>query len=586
MTLKTIEIQRVKGINEERFELNILPNKPSLMVAPNGFGKSSFTTGFGSMNQNRIALAEEDHHQGNVANEPMIRINYLKPDGEEALLQATSGENTISNFFDVFVIKSPLKAKGSANFYGGATASLQIEPVVLIDNIPANVSFGDYSINANKERFGANGKVLRKIGGTVFGNPKVVQALYDNILSLQRAAGGQTFVNAINAIIAEINENVGTTTPNLLNWIDENFNESFAAVRHYCDIAEILKEFDLGFSKECENYLAAIQVVWLYSADTDKFRNACKYSAYKLEKSRFEEIINDFNTTWKNIRARESDGSLVISFPKATEISNGQRDILSFISMIFKAERKLKKDANILVVDEVFDYLDDANLVTAQYYITKLIKRYKDRGKRIYPLIMTHLNPRYFKNYTFKEQKVYYLQKTEIAVSNPMKVLLKKRGDFDEDLADEVSKKLFHFHPEPIDVRAHFAAIGGGLRQIWGEGDNFNEFIAAEVEKYVEGNTDYDPFAICCAVRKRIEQLAYEQIDGDENQQTFLSTHTTKKKLDKAQSFGINVPEVHYLLGVIHNEAMHWKEHQDNVTPIATKLENAIIKKLIRETLQ
>lgn len=40
--LKIIEIENIKGIGHKRFALDIWPNKPSLLVAPNGFGKSSF----------------------------------------------------------------------------------------------------------------------------------------------------------------------------------------------------------------------------------------------------------------------------------------------------------------------------------------------------------------------------------------------------------------------------------------------------------------------------------------------------------------------------------------------------------------
>lgn len=44
--IKVIEIKNIKGIQHRRFELDILPNKPSLLVAPNGFGKSSLAIAF------------------------------------------------------------------------------------------------------------------------------------------------------------------------------------------------------------------------------------------------------------------------------------------------------------------------------------------------------------------------------------------------------------------------------------------------------------------------------------------------------------------------------------------------------------
>jgi ABC-type cobalamin/Fe3+-siderophores transport system ATPase subunit len=60
--LKVIEIENIKGISHKRFELDILPNKPSLLVAPNGFGKSSFAVAFNEMNNRRINLTEDNYH--------------------------------------------------------------------------------------------------------------------------------------------------------------------------------------------------------------------------------------------------------------------------------------------------------------------------------------------------------------------------------------------------------------------------------------------------------------------------------------------------------------------------------------------
>ena len=64
--INVIEIEHIKGIQLKRFELDIQPNKPSLLVAPNGFGKSSFATAFNSMNSRRIVLAEENYHEEKI----------------------------------------------------------------------------------------------------------------------------------------------------------------------------------------------------------------------------------------------------------------------------------------------------------------------------------------------------------------------------------------------------------------------------------------------------------------------------------------------------------------------------------------
>lgn len=59
-----------------------------------------------------------------------------------------------------------------------------------------------------------------------------------------------------------------------------------------------------------------------------------------------------------------------------------------------------------------------------------------------------------------------------------------------------------------------------------------------------------------------------------------------RNKLEKAQEMGVVSPESHYLLGIIYNEGMHWKNNIDNVSLIASKLENLTIKKLIRDVFK
>ncbi|WP_420553917.1 hypothetical protein [Neptuniibacter marinus] len=53
MTIKKLIIENIKGFSSQSFELNIIPNKPSLLVAPNGFGKSSLAAAFLSLKQKK-----------------------------------------------------------------------------------------------------------------------------------------------------------------------------------------------------------------------------------------------------------------------------------------------------------------------------------------------------------------------------------------------------------------------------------------------------------------------------------------------------------------------------------------------------
>jgi hypothetical protein len=575
--LRVIEIEHIKGIQQKRFELDIHPNKPSLLVAPNGFGKSSLATAFNSMNNRRIALDEEDYHAENAANAPRVYVEYTRPDGTLATLEATNATNTISSEIDYFVINNLTKPKGNASTFGGfanARASLIIEDVVLVDRIPTNVPF-NYSYRNSQTRFGQNSRVLPNIT-PVLTNLKLVEELSECYQALQRANGDRV-QGRINAIIADINAQAGTAET-LTNWITTHRLNDLKQIDYLNTIGNLINEFDIGYNSETKSYLAAIQLIWLYNQDINNFKNACTFNIYRLDKQRFDATLTTFNCTWKNIRSSETGGKLVVKFPKAIHISNGQRDILTFISMLFKAKRNLKKPANILIIDEVFDYLDDANLTAAQYYITNFIKEFDSLGKRIYPLILTHLNPNYFKNFAFSNQKVYYLDKSTIQVSTSMIRLLRNRKN--ATIETEVDKYLLHYDPGTINKRAEFRALG--IRELWGEGNNFVQYLNTEVNNYLT-NQPYDPFAVCGALRVRIEQIAYNKLQSDEARNTFLTTHKTRSKLEKAEEMGIVSPESHYLLGIIYNEGMHWKENQDNVSPIASKLENLTIKKLIRD---
>ncbi len=433
--IKVIEIENIKGIKSKRFELNILPNKPSLLVAPNGFGKSSIATAFNSMKSRRINLAEDDLHREDNANLPRISIEYQRENSKVVELIATHDSNTISEVFDYFVINNQTKPKGIGLMYGRASATLIIQDIVLVDQIPKNTNFG-YSYTDFKNRFGINKKVLPNVDTAALKNKKLVEKLSANYQALQRA-NGQRISNRIQNIIDEINNQSGTTEQ-IVNWINDNRLDDLKAINYLNTIGDIINEFDIGLDSEVKSYLVAIQLIWLYNQDVDRFKKACNFSNYKLNKERFDTTLQTFNCTWKNIRSSETGGKLVVKFPKAIHISNGERDILTFIAMLFKAKHNLNKEANILIIDEVFDYLDDANLTATQYYVTQFIKEQKDIGRCIYPLIMTHLNPVYFKNFTFSNQKVYYLNKVNTQINQGIIKLLKNRDNL--KIKDDVSK--------------------------------------------------------------------------------------------------------------------------------------------------
>ena len=81
---------------------------------------------------------------------------------------------------------------------------------------------------------------------------------------------------------------------------------------------------------------------------------------------------------------------------------------------LFRARAKLgEKEKPLLIIDGVFDYLDDANLLVAQRFLWELMKQFKDAGKSIYVVILTHLDPSQFKSFRFKKFHTSYISSVE-----------------------------------------------------------------------------------------------------------------------------------------------------------------------------
>lgn len=240
-----------------------------------------------------------------------------------------------------------------------------------------------------------------------------------------------------------------------------------------------------------------------------------------------------------------------------------------------------------MIIDEVFDYLDDANLLAVQYYVTKLIDEYKRTGRKIFPIILTHLNPDYFKTFAFnsRKMKVCFLKQQAGGVDQHLIKLMQLREDRSvaEELRNDISRCLFHYHLDEMDRREDFKNLR--LKELWGEGRNFDTYIGEQMQKYLSADS-YEPFAVCCSLRKCIEKKCYEMLDNDDLKEKYLTEHTTKKKMDVAVSEGgACIPETYYLLSSLYNDSLHWKKDRDMITPLVCKLENLTIRKMISEVM-
>jgi hypothetical protein len=372
-----------------------------------------------------------------------------------------------------------------------------------------------------------------------------------------------------------INSAKGSSS-NIITGISQEDIQAISEITHIDDLIKTLRSTNT-FASEIEYLLAAMQFADIYNTDKARFKAASERANYLVEKDAYKQTFSSLKGTWKEIAPKEISGELVVTFPKANQISNGERDIICFVAQLKKAKLKFKKSKCILIIDEIFDYLDDANLVACQYYLTQMISDLKLENRQIFPLIMTHLSPSVFRNFTFSDQKVCYLSKCT-PTSRSVENLIIKRTD--KSIEDSVSKYFLHFHHEEKDLTNEFKTLG--LPVGLASSSQFSEHCNGQLERYIQGKS-FDPLAVCCSVRRVVEGIAYQRIDTDSREE-FLLTHKTSSKLDFAQSKGAKIPEVFFLLGVIYNEAMHLREHQDNFSALGSKLSNLTIKHMI-ETL-
>jgi hypothetical protein len=577
LNITAIEVTHVKGIANQKFNWRLMPNKPNLLVAPNGVGKSSLAVAFGSMNSQRMVLGKNDYYQCDDSNAPELILTVENGSQNAIELRADNSSNEIRASFDVTVINSRLTPKGKRGYMGGVSANLEIAPIDIC-KIPEKTSFS-YQCTGQREIFGTNGKVVPNLT-SLLKNTSILKAL--NACDFKKTQG-QRVQGSITEIVAQINQENGSTE-SIRQWIARNQLVQLKKISHLNTLALKLEEVE-DVNSEVEAFLAAIQIVALYSQDSNSFDRAVSWLQYTSIKGFYEELLEGFCSSdwqWAELREDNTTEKLSVNFPQAHQISNGQRDILTLVIQMHKALYDNRKKPLILIIDEVFDYLDDANLVAFQYYVTNLIEKYKEREQILYPLILTHLDPGVFFDFCFNKHKIHihYLCPYESGkVGGTLKLLELREKVGHQDLLEMY---WFHYHPEQYTIETN--SWHRDIPDAWKNSSKFYEYIDNELVNYLQSSA-YDPVAVCFAIRISIERQVHDLLDNEDKTE-FIKTNTTRSKLDFASSKQVDVSETFFLLGLIYNTNLHWKQGRDYETPLITKLNHPTIRALVQNVVQ
>lgn len=577
MEIQSITIKNVRGIGEKTIELGMLPNKPSLLIAPNGAGKSSFAFAFQWLNRLKMKLNVDDAYNGDINNKPVLKIVTDEAANNEYI--ADENHNNISKRFGICVINNGLTASSPGVHKGVPIGKAHIvvpEITLLVGKVKDAGLVDNFNEVYQLENL-PNG-LFPSVSALLTNNRFMALLEYDKLKITQRPLIKLTDVlNRIKGYegsVAVRHEKIAQD--------DKEKLESFPQIQYVVQTLRHLGNDDT----DVKLILKALRIVTLAYRETERFKARIKYAHFKLNEESLRTLFASLKTTWKGIKPHRTGDKVTLKIGDAQRISNGERDILLLIGHLQEARTKLNKQDNILIIDEVFDYLDDANLIAAQHYINQFIAELKSEGKNIYPIILSHINPNYYRTFAFKRMKVYYFNPLQYPnASDNMLKLIHRREELEKtnkEEADLVSKYMFHFH---TDYSLDMSAIINIQDPNWGNVPTFKVYCLRQVAEYLNGNR-YDALGVCIALREMIEKYAFSRLQNDEYKRIFLEDkHGTENKLDYVESFGNILPETFSLLGLVYNDSLHFnsKNNIDLRQTLYSRLENNTIKGMIGE---
>ena len=416
MTISRIHIENIRGFENVTLSVNIRPNCANILVAPNGFGKSSISTAFNCAKGQSLSVDPKDKHKKNEAATAILRIDH---DG--TTLSASPTKNEISDAFNIYVIKSNIEPKAKLPKINGFTIAQPYLEIPPLDFGPVSTKEKlKFEIDKYKALLSNNGKLVPNFS-TRCDNEDLKIELLNEMSSIDKLKQKRT-MDLLTEIVEKANNSTGTKT-SISEQIKPQYEIKIDEIAHFKTILNIVMKY-------CNDgtWLEAVIICYilmdLNASDRSNLKKWLQYPTYSQRLKSLKDFIADINSAWVSAEIKETKGRVLVRFPDAASLSNGQRDLLYFTCSLLKSRTAVASKPSILLIDEVFDYLDDANIVVAQYFISKLIDSYRKDGKRIYVCLLTHLDPIFFKGYALRRQQTIYLDGTSQYISETMRKMI------------------------------------------------------------------------------------------------------------------------------------------------------------------
>lgn len=577
--ITNITITNIKGFGttDNSLDLELNPNRINIVVAPNGFGKSSLATAIRciSNNNRRLVVEKDDKFKKDESLSSSIAIRL-----DDNTIVADGNQNGIAKELNCIVINSRVGANVLTQRIGTYTRSkgyVDIEDIEVTKIVKKPTH--KYKVSELQRIFGVNGRIVIKDISNLFANYKFLSAIPKLYPALDKFKAQMR-----EDLVDEIRNKIKALKGDIISQINDSFFNNIEAEPYYQEALPILSHY-VTFNSKLDFFQIFFQLDKLYQNHKSELTELSHWANYDEYKRSLEDNIQRFNTsTWAHAEMHETKGNLVIKFPKADELSNGQRDILTFITQLIIAKSKLSNTKkNLVIIDEVFDYMDDATQIAAQCYLSKMLNINKGN---IYLIMLTHLDPNNFRSYIFNKRKIniQFLSKSNIAISDSMRAFIAFRDDkqTDKDLNEKLSRYFFHYHPKSnIDLTGKNIPNVNNLKKTWFKLETFKTYIIGELNKYLKEEEDYDPYAVCVALRLGIEKQVYMSLANEDEKREFIETFKTEDKLDFAENHNALHSDSFHILAAIYNDAEHSTDYTKDKRCIL-KLQNKVIRDIIK----
>lgn len=591
-------IKNIKGFGDTPvvFSMDLLPRKINLVYAPNGSGKSSLTAALRALVKGRMHVPVYDAHKKN--GKAVCTMSVKLNNDATQVYKAHKGLNQISNILHPFIIDSRLIGKTQnedGQDDGQVTRGiLYVKPITIIDRIPREIRSA-YSLNDIRESFGRKKRVLNSIE-SYLNNPLIVSR-FRSILDVLEFSTKARMTSAINSLIDTLNNIEGNYTT-LHDRVEEKHFRRIESYNRYQEYLKLSKKILPQDSDSLTHFLFFYQLRFIYMSNKEEFRAAIERDEYEVLKKRFLLDSYILKSPWKKLEIVEENNQLIAKFPQSDEISSGQRDVMILRVLLAIFRNSLSSGYNLLVIDDVFEYLDDANKLVAEYYLKELLKL---RDPDIFIVLLSHLEKRSFRTHLIGESDIneVYMLGSDCARITDVKGLTAFReklnaertpGDAKDVLYGKMSRFLFHYAPDTEDLRPlihpYIGADNPGLKEKYGDKNTFYTFLVGELNKYF-GNQEYDPYAVATAARIIEEKLLFQNLP-DANKQGFIDTFETLKKIEYCENIGHVVPDTYRFITSIHNEADHCTANPDGTFKekgMVYTLKNSSVKNIVANIL-